>query len=99
MENRQQQDRDKALVTDPKQINSAPENVKLIEWEDFDQELARLWSLTSALTEANEKKRGLREKLQSFVHVRIFLIQIWLLFSSHVIMYIVFSKSVLVFCL
>ncbi|XVF84632.1 hypothetical protein PTKIN_Ptkin17bG0052900 [Pterospermum kingtungense] len=70
MENRQHQDRDKAHAKDPKQINAAPENVEVIEWEDFEHDLARLWSLTSALKEANEKKQCLREKLQSFVHAK-----------------------------
>ncbi|XP_022761896.1 UV radiation resistance-associated gene protein isoform X2 [Durio zibethinus] len=70
MENREQQDRDKALITDPKQINAAQEHVKVIEWEDFEHELARLCSLTSALKEANKKKQSLQEKLQSFVQVK-----------------------------
>ncbi|TYG78146.1 hypothetical protein ES288_D02G034600v1 [Gossypium darwinii] len=69
MENREQA-RDKTLITDPKKINAAHENVQLIEWEDFDNELARLWSLTSALKEANEKKQSLREKLQSLIQVK-----------------------------
>ncbi|TYI91965.1 hypothetical protein E1A91_D02G032600v1 [Gossypium mustelinum] len=69
MENREQ-DRDKTLITDPKKINAAHENVQLIEWEDFDNELARLWSLTSALKEANEKKQSLQEKLQSLIQVK-----------------------------
>lgn len=45
------------------------ENVKVIEWEDFDQELARLWSLSSALNEAKEKKISLEEKLNSLLQV------------------------------
>ncbi|KAG4156900.1 hypothetical protein ERO13_D02G027400v2 [Gossypium hirsutum] len=69
MENREQA-RDKTLITDPKKINAAHENVQLIEWEDFDNELARLWSLTSALKEANEKKQSLQEKLQSLIQVK-----------------------------
>ncbi|KAB2092378.1 hypothetical protein ES319_A02G026300v1 [Gossypium barbadense] len=69
MENREQA-RDKTLITDPKKINAAHENVQLIEWEDFDNELARLWSLTSALKEADEKKQSLREKLQSLIQVK-----------------------------
>ncbi|XP_012481719.1 vacuolar protein sorting 38 isoform X1 [Gossypium raimondii] len=69
MENREQ-GRDKTLITDPKKINAAHENVQLIEWEDFDNELARLWSLTSALKEANEKKQSLQEKLQSLIQVK-----------------------------
>ncbi|XVF29113.1 hypothetical protein REPUB_Repub15cG0091800 [Reevesia pubescens] len=69
MENREQQDREKILITDPKQ-NAAQENVKVIEWEDLEHELARLWSLTSALKEANEKKQSLQEKLESFIQVK-----------------------------
>ena len=46
-----------------------PENVKVIEWEDYDQELARLWSLSSALSQANDKKQTLQQKLQSLIQV------------------------------
>ena len=77
MENPEQQDRDKTLITDPKQINAAQEHMQVIEWEDFEHELARLWSLTSALKEANEKKQNLQEKLQSFIQVRLFPIKFW----------------------
>ena len=84
MENREQHDRDKTLITDPKQIIAAQENVKVIEWEDFENELARLWSLTSALKEANEKKQSLQEKLQSFIQLRLFLIKIW--FKKYIIL-------------
>ena len=76
MENRDQQDRDKTLITDAKQINAAEGNAKVIEWEDFEHELARLWSLTSALKEANEKKQSLQEKLQAFIQVTLLLIKI-----------------------
>ncbi|KAL1060038.1 hypothetical protein V6Z11_1Z131400 [Gossypium hirsutum] len=58
MENREQA-RDKTLITDPKKINAAHENVQLIEWEDFDNELAR----------SNEKKQSLQEKLQSLIQL------------------------------
>ncbi|XVE81319.1 hypothetical protein DITRI_Ditri15bG0054400 [Diplodiscus trichospermus] len=70
MESRDQQERDKTLITNPKQIDAAQENVQVIEWEDFEHELTRLWSLTSALKEANEKKQSLQEKLQSFIQVK-----------------------------
>ncbi|XP_007034323.2 PREDICTED: UV radiation resistance-associated gene protein isoform X1 [Theobroma cacao] len=70
MENQEQQDRSKTLITDPKQIDAAEGKAKVIEWEDFEHELARLWSLTSALKEANEKKQSLQEKLQSFIQVK-----------------------------
>lgn len=43
------------------------ENVKVIEWEDLQQELARLCSLSSALKDAEEKKSSLKEKLSSLI--------------------------------
>ena len=46
-----------------------PENAKVIEWEEFQQELARLWSLSSALTEAKEKKQSLHQKLEPLIQV------------------------------
>ncbi|KAK5804815.1 UV radiation resistance-associated protein [Gossypium arboreum] len=70
MENPEQRDQDKTLICDPTQINATQENEKIIEWEDFGHELARLWSLTSALKEANEKKLNLQEKLQYFIQVK-----------------------------
>ncbi|CAI9271371.1 unnamed protein product [Lactuca saligna] len=45
------------------------EKSKIIPWEDFQQELARLSSLSSALHEANQKKSIIREKLNSLVQV------------------------------
>lgn len=45
------------------------ENVKVIEWEDLQQELARLCSLSSALKDAEEKKSSLKEKLSSLIQV------------------------------
>ncbi|XP_031114051.1 UV radiation resistance-associated gene protein isoform X1 [Ipomoea triloba] len=41
------------------------EKVKVLQWEDYEQELARLCSLTAALNEAKQKKQLLEEKLQS----------------------------------
>ncbi|KAB2067279.1 hypothetical protein ES319_A09G216300v1 [Gossypium barbadense] len=70
MENPEQRGQDKTLICDPTQINATQENEKIIEWEDFGHELARLWSLTSALKEANEKKLNLQEKLQYFIQVK-----------------------------
>lgn len=46
-----------------------PEDVRVIEWEDFEHDLARLSSLSSALNEANEKKRNLQHKLESLIQV------------------------------
>lgn len=45
------------------------EKVKIIQWEDFQQELARLSSLSSALNEANEKKSRIQEKLNSHLQL------------------------------
>lgn len=46
-----------------------PEDVKVIEWEDFEHDLARLSSLSSALNEAKEKKRILQQKLEGLIQV------------------------------
>ncbi|KAI4297831.1 hypothetical protein L6164_037696 [Bauhinia variegata] len=45
------------------------ENVKVIEWEDLEQELARFISLSSALKEAQEKRQSLRSKLEALIQV------------------------------
>ncbi|KAJ1407270.1 putative UV radiation resistance-associated protein isoform [Sesbania bispinosa] len=45
------------------------EDVKVIEWEDFEHDLARLASLSSALNEAKEKKRSLQQKLEALIQV------------------------------
>ncbi|KAF7836996.1 UV radiation resistance associated protein isoform X1 [Senna tora] len=45
------------------------DNEKVIEWEDFEHDLARLVSLSSALNEAKEKKRSLRQKLEDHIQV------------------------------
>ncbi|CAA7049502.1 unnamed protein product [Microthlaspi erraticum] len=45
------------------------EDVKVIEWEEFDHELTRLWSLSSALKLAEEKKQNLQPKLESLIQV------------------------------
>ena len=42
---------------------------KVIQWEDFEQELARLCSLTSAVGEAKKKRKLLQEKLQKNINV------------------------------
>ncbi|CAN1193791.1 Vacuolar protein sorting 38 [Linum perenne] len=44
-------------------------SVKLIEWEDYEQEVARLWSLSSALKEARERKEALERKIHSLIQV------------------------------
>ncbi|PIA48696.1 hypothetical protein AQUCO_01400930v1, partial [Aquilegia coerulea] len=43
---------------------------KLIDWEDFQQELARFCSLSSTITKAKDKKLTLQHNLQSFIQVR-----------------------------
>lgn len=45
------------------------EQVKIVPWEDFQQELARLSSLSSALHEANQRKSLIQEKLNSLVQL------------------------------
>ncbi|KAK4264182.1 hypothetical protein QN277_025391 [Acacia crassicarpa] len=45
------------------------DNAKVIEWEDFEHDLARLVSLSSALNEAKEKKRSLHQQLEHFIQV------------------------------
>lgn len=50
-------------------ITTDPDDVKVIEWEDFEHDLARLSSLASALNEAKEKKRNLQHKLESLIQV------------------------------
>ncbi|KAL4203519.1 hypothetical protein AMTRI_Chr01g104310 [Amborella trichopoda] len=40
---------------------------KVIAWEDLEQELARLWSLSSALKKAKEKKQALVQKLEPLI--------------------------------
>ncbi|KAJ4903461.1 Uncharacterized protein Rs2_17412 [Raphanus sativus] len=45
------------------------EDAKVIEWEEFDDELTRLWSLSSALKLATEKKLTLQPKLESLIQV------------------------------
>jgi hypothetical protein len=60
-------EQDRALHSEPKK--SDPENPKVIEWEDFEEELARLWSLSAALTGAKEKKQSLQQRLEALVQV------------------------------
>lgn len=46
------------------------DNPKIIEWEELQQELARLWSLSSALNKAKEKKEALAQKIEAVIKVR-----------------------------
>nr|CAD1817393.1 unnamed protein product [Ananas comosus var. bracteatus] len=43
---------------------------KVVEWEDLQQELARLWSLVAALGKAKERKETLARRLESIIEVR-----------------------------
>lgn len=45
------------------------EKVKVLQWEDYEQELARICSLTAAQNESKLKKQFLQEKLQSISRV------------------------------
>lgn len=45
------------------------EKVKIVKWDDFQHELARLSSLSSAINEANQKKVLIQEKLNSHLQV------------------------------
>lgn len=49
-----------------------PEKVKVIGWEDFEQELARLMSLSSALQQAKDKSHSFQDKLNSLIQVFFF---------------------------
>jgi hypothetical protein len=42
---------------------------KVIDWEDLQQELARVWSLSAALATARERKALLAARLQSALEV------------------------------
>ncbi|XP_019705892.1 vacuolar protein sorting 38 isoform X2 [Elaeis guineensis] len=46
------------------------ETPKIVDWEDLQQELARLWSLSAALKKAKERKESLAQKLESIIEVR-----------------------------
>ncbi|XP_061373042.1 vacuolar protein sorting 38 isoform X2 [Gastrolobium bilobum] len=52
-----------------KTTTNDPDDVKVIEWEDFEHDLATLASLSSALNEAKEKKRSLQQKLETLIQV------------------------------
>uniref|UniRef100_A0A2P2J9N9 UV radiation resistance-associated gene protein n=1 Tax=Rhizophora mucronata TaxID=61149 RepID=A0A2P2J9N9_RHIMU len=62
-------ERDQARSPEPAKGGEL-EKVKLIEWEDFEQEVARLWSLSSALREAKERKLCLEQRLQPLIQVK-----------------------------
>ncbi|GMP55570.1 hypothetical protein CsSME_00020343 [Camellia sinensis var. sinensis] len=66
MEQNQKTAKNKALVAAE---NQDKDIVKVVQWEDFEQELARLMSLSSALNEAKEKKLLLQQQLDSHIQV------------------------------
>lgn len=53
------------------EFSTGAENVKIIQWEDFEHALVRFCSLKSGLMEAEERKRVLNEKLEAYVQVRL----------------------------
>lgn len=59
-------------VQEEKRVAQEDQPAKVIEWEDYEQELVRFCSLTSALEEAKSKKLQLEEKLQSSIQVIFF---------------------------
>ncbi|XP_057514983.1 vacuolar protein sorting 38-like isoform X1 [Actinidia eriantha] len=56
--------KDKAVAAENQQ-----EIVKVVQWEEFEHELARLVSLSSALNEAKDKKALLQQKLDALIQV------------------------------
>ncbi|KAG6742687.1 hypothetical protein POTOM_053609 [Populus tomentosa] len=64
---------DRILSPNPSTSKSKPtesEKEKFIEWEDYEHELARLWSLSSALNESKQKKQNFEQKLRSLIQVK-----------------------------
>ncbi|KAF8016175.1 hypothetical protein BT93_H1632 [Corymbia citriodora subsp. variegata] len=57
-----------AAAREPRETDPLPKPT-LIEWEDFEPELARLVSLSCAVKEAKEKKQVLHRKLESLIQV------------------------------
>lgn len=66
-------------VQEEKRVAQEDQPAKVIEWEDYEQELVRFCSLTSALEEAKSKKLLLEEKLQSSIQVNFFFFNLFLL--------------------
>lgn len=60
-----------ATVTNSEEemIVVASEKPKIIDWEELQQELARLWSLSSALKKAEEKKESLGQRIEAIIKV------------------------------
>lgn len=54
-------------------------NLKIIQWEDYEQELVRLLSLSSALQQAQEKKLTLQHRLETLSQVSSLIFSFWVL--------------------
>lgn len=67
--------------------NQKDKDLKIIQWEDYEQELARLCSLTSALSEAKQKKELVQQKLESFIQVNF-----WAFFFSKFLLSRIFTS-------
>ncbi|KAJ6290045.1 hypothetical protein OIU78_025877 [Salix suchowensis] len=64
---------DRILSSDPSTSKSKSiesEKAEIIEWEDYEHEVARLWSLSSALNESKQKKQNFEQKLRSLIQVK-----------------------------
>ncbi|KAG6741532.1 hypothetical protein POTOM_054794 [Populus tomentosa] len=64
---------DRILSPDPSTSKSKPtesEKEKFIAWEDYEHEVARLWSLSSSLNESKQKKQNFEQKLRSLIQVK-----------------------------
>lgn len=59
-----------AMADSEEMIAIGSENPKIIEWEELQEELARLWSLSSELKNANEKRDSLAHQIESITKVR-----------------------------
>lgn len=59
------------LRNDAKSRVKDVENVKIIQWEEFEHELVRICSLKSALAESEEIKLVLNEKIEAHLQVRL----------------------------
>uniref|UniRef100_A0A7N1A429 UV radiation resistance-associated gene protein n=2 Tax=Kalanchoe fedtschenkoi TaxID=63787 RepID=A0A7N1A429_KALFE len=61
---------DRRIDAKSKAADAAAENVNVIQWEDFEHEVVRFCSLKSALAEAEERKRLLKDKLEALIQVK-----------------------------
>ncbi|KAE9589825.1 hypothetical protein Lalb_Chr21g0313031 [Lupinus albus] len=49
-----------------------PQNITVIEWDNFNNHISRLSSLSSALNDSKNKKQLLHHKLQSLINVHFY---------------------------